>query len=367
MAEDSEAASKTEEPTQQKLDQARKKGDVAKSQDVSQLASLAGAFGVLAIGGGWFVRDLAIKLLPFISHPQSIDVSGGGAMLVTREAAFAAAPLLLAVLLGAGVAGLVGNLMQTGFILTGEKIKPDLKKISPMEGFKRMFGIDGIVQFLKSAVKILVTGWVAWLTLKPRAYEFQQMAALDPSAILPTGAEFLRALFFSVMAFLLATAAVDWFWQRQRFTARMRMSREELKEEYRNTEGDPHVKGRQKQLRMERARRRMMQNVPKATVVVMNPTHYAVALFYEQGETAAPQCVAKGLDDLALRIRAVAEEHGVPIIEDPPLARALYAAVEVDEEIPEGHFEAVAKIIGFILNAGKERQARSAGRRARPL
>jgi flagellar biosynthetic protein FlhB len=134
----------------------------------------------------------------------------------------------------------------------------------------------------------------------------------------------------------------------------MRMSKEELKEDYKQSEGDPHVKARQKQIRMTRARQRMMQAVPNATVVVMNPTHYAVALRYEQGEDEAPICVAKGLDSLALKIRALAEESGVPVIEDPPLARALYAAVEIEEIIPAAHYEAVAKIIGFILNRGKK-------------
>jgi flagellar biosynthesis protein FlhB len=130
-----------------------------------------------------------------------------------------------------------------------------------------------------------------------------------------------------------------------------------VKEDYKNSEGDPHIKARQRQIRMEKARRRMMQAVPQATVVVMNPTHYAVALKYEQGENAAPMCVAKGMDAVALRIRAIAEEAGVPVIEDPPLARALYAAVDIEEMIPPAHFEAVAKIIGFILGAGRRRAA----------
>src|SRR6185437_4299812 len=151
----------------------------------------------------------------------------------------------------------------------------------------------------------------------------------------------------------------DWFWQRQRFLTRMRMTKEELKEDFRQSEGDPHIKARQKQLRNERARRRMIQAVPEATVVVMNPTHYAVALKYDAGETPAPLCVAKGLDTLALKIREVAEAHNVPVIEDPPLARALYAAVEVDEAIPPAHYEAVAKIIGFILAAGRKVAART--------
>jgi len=360
MAEENDAASKTEEPTPRKLEEARRKGDVARSQDVSQLASLLGAFGVLAVGGGWFVRDLAMRLLPYISHPQDIDASGGGIMLVAHDAGWAAAPLLIAVMGGAAFAGVAGNLVQTGLLWTGEKMKPDLKKISPQEGFKRIFGIDGFVNFLKSMIKVLVTGAVAWMALRPHADELGRLAAMEPAAILPLSADLLKALFYAVVTFLAMTAGLDWFWQRQRFMAKMRMSREELKDEYKQSDGDPHVKAKQKQIRAERARRRMMQNVPNATVVVMNPTHYAVALRYEQGVTPAPECVAKG-------IRALAQEHGVPVIEDAPLARALYAAVEVDEQIPDSHFEAVAKVIGFIMGAAQRKQAKSAGARARAL
>jgi flagellar biosynthetic protein FlhB len=182
---------------------------------------------------------------------------------------------------------------------------------------------------------------------------------MEPISMLPLTADLSRALFFAVLAFLVVTSGIDWFWQRQRFTARMRMSREELKEEFKQSDGDPHVKAKQRQIRAERSRRRMMQNVPNATVVIMNPTHYAVALRYEAGQTAAPECVAKGMDD-----RALAEESGVAVIEDPPLARALYAAVDVDQQIPEAHFEAVAKIIGFVMSAA---QRRAGAPRARPL
>ncbi len=367
MADDNDAASKTEKATPRKLEEARKKGDVVRSQDVSQLASLIGAFGILAVGGGWLCRDLAMRLLPFVSHPANIDVSGGGLMLVARQATWAAAPILIAVMGGAALAGAAGNVFQSGLLWTTEKMKPDVKKISPQEGFKRIFGIDGLVNFLKSATKIIVTGAVAWFALKDRGEELGRLAAMDPTAVLPMSAELLKALFYAVMAFLAVTAGFDWMWQRQRFMKRMRMSREELKDEYKQSDGDPHIKAKQKQLRNERARRRMMQNVPKATVVVMNPTHYAVALRYEQGVTPAPECVAKGMDDLALRIRAVAEEHGVPVIEDAPLARALYAAVDVDQQIPDTHFEAVAKVIGFIMGAAQRRQAKIGGTRARAL
>jgi flagellar biosynthetic protein FlhB len=194
--------------------------------------------------------------------------------------------------------------------------------------------------------------------LGPRMTDLQDLPALAPTAMLPLAFELSRSLIIAVLVVMAVVAGGDWFWSRFRFMQRMRMTREEVKRDHKESDGDPHVKQRQKQIRMQRSRRRMMQSVPKATVVVMNPTHYAVALRYEQGETAAPLCVAKGLDRLALKIRAIAEENKIPVIEDPPLARALYAAIDVDEAIPQEHYQAVAKIIGFILGEGRKAQSR---------
>jgi len=353
MAEENEGASRTEEPTPRKLEQAREKGDVVKTTDLAPLASLVAAAMVVAIGGGWLSRNLAAALLPFVQRPESMTLSGGGGVEIARHAMLAAAPLLLGVMLAAAVAGVAGNLMQTGLMFTPQKLAPDFSKLSIGKGLKRIFGPDGLMQFLKSFVKFLLTALVAWWAMKPFVPQLSGLSALEPAAMLPLVSDILRRLVFATAGFLLVVAGADWFWQRQRFLAKMRMTKEELKEEFRQSDGDPHVKARQKQLRVERARRRMMQAVPTATVVVMNPTHYAVALKYEPGEHAAPVCVAKGLDSLALKIRAVAEEAGVPVIEDPPLARALYASVDIDGVIPTAHFEAVAKIIGFILHGGR--------------
>jgi flagellar biosynthetic protein FlhB len=239
------------------------------------------------------------------------------------------------------------------------KLAFDPSKLSPTAGFKRLFGIDGAMQFFKSLVKVSLTALLAWWVLRPHVTELENLSGMEPIAMMGFAADILRRLVFAVASFLLIVAGADWFWQRQRFMNRMRMTKEELKEDFKQSEGDPHIKARQKQLRNERAKRRMMQAVPKATVVVMNPTHYAVALKYDADETPAPMCVAKGLDTLALKIREVAEEAGVPVIEDPPLARALYAAVDIDEVIPPAHYEAVAKVIGFILSKGRRLAARS--------
>jgi flagellar biosynthetic protein FlhB len=361
MADENEGASRSEAPTPRRLEQARLQGDVAKTPELPQMASLAASVAVLAIGGGWMCRTLANQLLPFLAHPETIDLEGHGGMAVARLVLTAALPVILLVLVAAGVAGAAGHLLQTGLMFTPDKLKPDFKKISPIQGLKRIFGIDGLIQFAKSLIKVAVTAVLAWWMVKPHLNQLEQLATLEPAAILPFLADVLRRLVFAILALLLVIAGADWFVQRQRFLARMRMTKEELKEEFKNSEGDPHVKARQRQIRAERSRRRMMQAVAKATVVVMNPTHYAVALKYVQGEDAAPLCVGKGLDAIALKIREVAEENNVPVIEDPPLARALYAAVEIDDIIPPAHYEAVAKIIGFILRQSRRRA------RARPL
>lgn len=355
MAEENDGASKTEEPTPRKLDNARAQGDVPKTPDLPSLMAFTASAAVLAMMGGTWSRHLAAQMVPFLADAGQISLDGGAALQLGREALLACAPIGLTVILVAAAAGVAGHMVQTGLMFTPSKLKPDFKKLSPIGGLKRLFGIDGAMNFLKSLLKVFATSAIAWFVLKPHLESLRNLAELEVASILPLACDILRRLAFSIGGLMLLVAGADWFWQKQRWMSRMKMSKEEVKEDFKQTEGDPHVKAKQKQLRQVRARQRMMQAVPQATVVVMNPTHYAVALKYEQGEDEAPTCVAKGLDSLALKIRAIAEEAGVPIVEDPPLARALYAAVEVEEMIPPAHYAAVAKIIGFILNAGKKR------------
>ncbi len=351
MADDTD---KTEPATAKKLAKARADGDIGKSSDVPAWASLSATLSVLILAGGWMSRDLMRNLTPFIAHADAFNLTNGGAVEVMRRACLAAAPAMLTVMAVTAAAGISANIFQQGLMWAPAKIMPNLSKLSPMAGFKRMFGVDGLVQFGKSAVKVVIISWVCWSVLKPHADELEGLAAFDPAYMLPYTAKIFKALALAIMGVMGSAAAADWLWQRYRFAERMRMSREDIKEEGRQAEGDPMVKGKLRQMRMEKGRRRMMQNVAKATVVVTNPTHYAVALRYEPGETAAPECLAKGMDLLALKIRELAQQHDIPIIEDPPLARALYATVEVDQAIPQQHFEAVAKIIGFIFNASRK-------------
>ncbi len=356
MAESADPESKTEDATPRKLEEARKKGDVAKSPDVASALSLAGAAAVILMAGGWFATSMAEQFLPFIAAPHTMmgGLNTGAGVEIGGIALWAITPFLGAVMLATILGGVGGNLAQSGIMFTGEKLKPDWSKVNPLKGFKRIFGPDGLVQFIKTFLKLLAVVVVCWLVLKPHANELANMAAMSPAMILPFTRDLAISLMVSALVFLSFTAGVDFLWQKYRFAERMKMTKEELKEDYKQSEGDPHVKAKLKQIRAQRSRQRMMQAVPTATVIVTNPTHFSVALRYEAGD-AAPVCVAKGVDAVALRIREVAREHAVPIVENVPLARALYAAVDVDETIPREHFEAAAKVIGFVMNKRKKR------------
>ena len=350
--EDRDRESQTELPTQRRLDEARQRGDLPKSPEVPGALSLAATVGTLVAVGPFVARGGADALLPFLSHPDAFDVAAGGGQAVLVQALRAAAPAGV-VLLAAAAAGTAGHLIQAGFVWSPQKLAPDVSKLNPLAGLGRMFGIDALVGFAKAIAKAVIAGVCAWIVLQPHLARFGGYGALEVAAILPVSMDLLRSLAVAVLTAMAVLAAADWLWSRHRWIQRLKMTREEVKQDNKDSDGDPHMKARQKGIRNQRARQRMMQSVPKATVVVMNPTHYAVALRYEQGRDAAPICVAKGVDSLALRIRATAEAAGVPVVEDPPLARLLHAALDVDETIPREHYAAVAKLIGFVMNRGR--------------
>jgi flagellar biosynthetic protein FlhB len=247
------------------------------------------------------------------------------------------------------VCGLAANVVQNRPSFVLDRIKPDLSKLSPMKGLTRMFGTDGIVNVIKGIIKMGIVGMAIWTQLWPERDLLEAALTQSPAAIAGDMSHLLFRVLIATLACLIVIAGADYIWQYFQFMKRNRMSKQEVKDEYKQIEGDPHVKGKIKQIRMEKARIRMMASVPKATVVITNPTHYAVALRYESGETQAPICVAKGTDALALRIREVAKKHDVPIVENPPLARALYATMEIDDPIPNEHYKAVAQVIGYVM------------------
>jgi flagellar biosynthetic protein FlhB len=292
----------------------------------------------------------------FLERPEEIALDTGGATQLFGRAALGllavAGPALGMMMLAAAAAHLLQH--RPGF--STERIKPDLSKLSPMKGLKRIFGIEGVINLLKGMFKISAVGLAGFLTLWPERSRIASALDMEPQAMLSLLLALTMKLMVAALVVIAAMAAADYVWQRQRFQARHRMSRQELRDELKQSEGDPQIKGRIRQLRQERSRKRMMAAVPEATVVIMNPTHYAVALRYESGKMGAPVCVAKGVDRIALRIREIAEEHDVPVVENPPLARALYASVELEGEIPPEHYKAVASVIGYVMRLANERK-----------
>ncbi|GGB37499.1 flagellar biosynthesis protein FlhB [Roseibium aquae] len=348
MADETDESEKTEDPTQKRLREAHEKGDVAKSQDVSTWFILAGSTILIALFAPAMTAALGSHLKGFIMHAHQIPVDGFALKALWRDTGQSLALIIGLPLLTLVVMAVAGNMMQHQLLFTTETIKPKLSKISPISGFKRLFSSESLVNFAKGVVKIGLVSALMVAILLPHRDEADILIFADPSILLEEARILVLQLMAAVMAFMTVVAAIDFAYQKHKWFKKQKMSLREVKEEFKQTEGDPLIKGKIRQLRMERARKRMMSAVPSATVVVTNPTHYAVALKYEQG-MAAPLCVAKGLDAVALKIRQVAREHEVPVVENPPLARALYASVELDQEIPEDHYKAVAEVIGFVF------------------
>jgi flagellar biosynthesis protein FlhB len=348
---------KTEAPSQHKLDEARKKGDVPKSQDIATLFILAAGISVLLTVGVSTTRDLGMYITAFIERPDQIALDGGALQHLMFEIMLKMGIMLSAALAAMFFAGMAGHLVQSGILFTAEKMKPKLSKISPIAGFKRLFGMEALMTFLKTLLKLIAVAFVAYAILMPHAKQMSSLVEMEPAGLLPILIEILFQLCFALLAVIAVASVADYMIQRFSWIKRNRMSKQEMKDEYKKLEGDPQIKMKLRQIRMDRGRRRMMAKVPEATVIITNPTHYAVALKYVAGETAAPVCVAKGVDAIALKIREIAKEAKVPIVEDVPLARALYASVDLDETIPAEHYQAVAKIIGVILGIAAKRKS----------
>lgn len=357
MAEQDDAE-KTEDPTQKKLDDALKKGDVAKSQEVSTWFAMLGTGLVIAMLAPSVTESMYAALRGYLVHAHDLPVDGYALTELWRTAGLKVGAILAFPLLLLLVLAVAGNMIQHNLVWTAERMKPKLEKISPLAGFKRLFSSESLINFAKGLVKIFVVGGVMGAVLWPHRNEIDTMIQRETGILLAETRSLVLQLVMVVLAIMTVVAALDFLWQRQKWFEKQRMSQREVKEEYKQTEGDPLVKGKIRQLRMERSRRRMMAAVPEATVVVTNPTHYAVALKYESG-MRAPVCVAKGTDAVALRIREIARENDVPIVENPPLARALFAVIDIDREVPEDQYRAVAEVIGFVYRMRERRSWRT--------
>jgi flagellar biosynthetic protein FlhB len=343
-----EQDSKTEDPSQKKLEDAHKKGDVAKSQEVVTWFMLLGSAAIFTMMAPATAANLTGSLKLLIMNADQFELGGAGFGAFFNGLALTLVGTVLVPLVVLSSCAILANLIQHRPLMSAEPIIPKFSKISPLAGAKRLFSSESLVNFGKGLAKISVVGTVVVLVVWPERDRLDTMMTADPLMILADFQEIGIKIFAAVLAIVTVIALADYMYVRQKWWKKQMMTLQETRDEYKQMEGDPHIKGKLRQLRQERARRRMMSAVPDATVVITNPTHFAVALKYDKG-MKAPLCVAKGADAIALRIREVAKEHDVPIVENPPLARALFASVEVDGVIPNEHFKAVAEVIGFVM------------------
>src|SRR6201996_2719660 len=358
MSDESDSSDKTEDPTQKRLDEALERGDVAKSQEVNTWFMIAGATLVLSSFSG-SIGSIQMPLRNLLANSWMVHVDGPNLMALAQRLEYMLIGALGVPFLMLAIAAIAGNMLQHRLVWSGESLKPSFSKISPASGAKRIFGKQAAANFAKGLFKLFALGAVMTAILWPQRHRLESMLHFDPTAILGVIVSMTLHLLGAVVAMLAVVAIADYFFQYRQWYERQKMSLREMKEEFKQSEGDPHIKGKIRQLRQQRMKKRMMAAVPKASVIITNPTHYSVALSYERG-MPAPICVAKGVDLIALKIREIAGEHNIPIVENVPLARALYANVEVDEEIPVEHYHAVAEIIGYVMGLRRGMSGRRA-------
>ncbi|MFL9825716.1 flagellar biosynthesis protein FlhB [Rhodoplanes sp. SY1] len=352
MAEDQDKSDKTEDPTQRRLDQALEHGDVVKSQEVATWFVIGGGTLALAMFGASSSTALTAVMKGLIAKSGAIHTDGHVLVRLTETITIEVLAAIGLPFLVLAIAALAGTAIQHQLVWTTETLTPKLSKISPLAGLKRLFSAEALANFVKGLLKLGLVGTVLVMLLWPERNLLEALVSTDPAAILPVSMSLMLKLLGSVVAIMAVIAGADYLFQYQRWYKRQKMSLKEIKDEYKETEGDPKIKAKIRQIRVSRMRKRMMAAVPGATVVITNPTHYAVALKYERGMNA-PVCLAKGTDRIALKIREVATEASVPVIENPPLARALYATVEIDREIPPEHYKAVAEVVGYVMRLKK--------------
>ena len=346
---DQDEASKTEDPTPKRMRDAREKGDVASSKEVNNWFMLMAT----ALFVGLLLTTFAIETLNVGRYYfENLHLLPLGTADAETRFTNTALNVFLLLLIPGGIAvvfALAGGLIQNGLLFTTEPMKPKLSKINPVSGFKRLFSLRSLVEFGKSVFKLALIGGAVALVIIPQLDLMPRMIGQTTTGMIDDLQDTALLIIIVVLALMTVIAGIDFLYQRYEHDKKLRMTKQQVKDEYKQTEGDPQIKARLRQIRTQRARARMMQAVPESDVVVTNPTHYAIALKYDQAEMQAPKVTAKGQDLVALKIREIAEENDVPIVENPPLARALHAGVELEEEVPPEHYQAVAEIIGYVM------------------
>ncbi|WP_420549428.1 flagellar biosynthesis protein FlhB [Curvivirga sp.] len=361
---DGDDGEKSEEPTARKLQKAREKGTVANSKELTTWLMLLGVALIIGASGPYVAGAIRDKLVVFIAQAHQVPFHSTDLKDFLFDVIGSVLLIILWPILGFLILAFMGNVGQFGLKISLESIKPKFSKLDPIKGAKKYFNAKQLVEFVKNIIKLIVIGSAGVITLIPDLGVLQAMPGIDV-AFLPREIYILLLKVMTVVLLILFVIAIgDLVFQRYQHKKQLRMTKQEVKEEFKNVEGDPQVKGRIRQIRMQRAAERMIQAVPQADVVVTNPTHFAVALAYDQDAMDAPKVLAKGQDVIAARIREIAEENEIPMVENPPLARALYATAEVDEYIPEEHYKPVAEVISYVYNLRS--RGKTKGRMGKP-
>ena len=346
MAEETDQ-DKTEAPSQKRIDDAHEKGDVPRSPEITTWAMLGAMLLVITLFWGSTLPGIH-SLKAFLAEAGEGGKSLSSLSSYQNEAFSIFISGLSAVFAVVVIAAIAGSAFQHRLVLSLEPVTPKLSNVSPLSGMKRIFGTEALVQFAKTLLKMGAVGAIVAYIMINEVDRLPLMLTLDLHVFVDLVRQAIITMIFSVLAIQTVIAGGDYLYRYLTWYNKLKMTHQDLKEEYKQQEGSPEIRQKLRQLRRDFARRGMMKKVPKATVIVTNPTHFAVALLYETG-MAAPICLAKGVDVLALRIRAIAEDHRVPIVEDPPLARSLYRLVEIDEQIPLDLYKPVAEIIGYVM------------------
>ncbi len=356
MAEGGDQEDKTQEPTDKKLSDARAKGDVPMAPEMRHAAMFVAMLVVMGGLGAYTIQRMGSLFVRLWGSADDFRMTPDGAQNFTTGLLAAVGSALLPILAALFGFAILGGVLQGRPMLSWSRVAPKWSKLNPVSGAGRMFGKRSLMEFLKTFAKLCLVAGIAAAIAWPHAATIDRLVGADLVSMGAAASDIVRAMLQPIAMLVGALALFDFVWQRRAFMKRMRMSLQEVKDEYRQSEGDPKIKGKIRQLQMQRARSRMMQNVPKASVVITNPTHYAIALQYDHGAMAAPVVVAKGVDAVALRIREIAAEHNIPLVENRPLARALYASAEIDHPIPVEHYAAVAEVISYVLRIARGRR-----------
>ena len=355
MPDGGSAGEKTEKATPKKREDARKKGQVLKSVEVNTAVTMVAMFSALALFGSHIMRGAAELLTRFLSIHLGNPLTP---MIITSlfgEAILEIFKTLWPILLTAVLVGMTINLVQVGFLFTGQTIRPKFSKINPLQGFKRIFSMRSMVEMGKAILKVIIVGFVVYSEYMSRFQSFPNLMSYSVQTSGRVIFDMCLSVAFKASIALVGIGAADYLFQWYDYEKNLRMSKQEVKDEFKMVEGDPQIKSRIKRVQREMAAMRMMQAVPEADVVITNPTHYAVALKYDDKVAAAPVVVAKGKDMLAQRIKERAQEFSVEIVENKPIARALYLQVDVGRQIPEELYQAVAEILAYVYSLRKVR------------